>query len=171
MNMQIRAVSRTAATAILLGCALAAGAAAIEARSPAIMINETTSLPKGIYLRSFTADLRRGSVVAILQPAVARPYLARHGVPADMWILKRVAALGGDAACVRGDVLSTPERQAQVLRRDRLGRALPAWRECRVLAPGELLLLGDTPTSFDSRYFGPVRNTAVAGTYRLVLRW
>ena len=51
------------------------------------------------------------------------------------------------------------------------GAALPAWRECRILAPDEVFLLGDTPGSFDSRYFGPVRRSDVVGVYREVLTW
>lgn len=55
--------------------------------------------------------------------------------------------------------------------RDRRGASLPAWRGCRTLAADELLLLGDTATSFDGRYFGPVRRAEVEGIYREVLQW
>jgi type IV secretory pathway protease TraF len=76
----------------------------------------------------------------------------------------------GDS-CVAGDGVQTPGRWAARLERDRRGAILPAWRECRVLEPDELFLLGDTPGSYDSRYFGPVRRSEVVGVYREVLTW
>ncbi|MFG0548049.1 S26 family signal peptidase [Pseudomonas sp. YQ_6] len=46
---------------------------------------------------------------------------------------------------------------ARLLRRDRQGRALPAWHTYRRLVGDELLLLSSTnPKSFGSRYFGPL---------------
>ena len=56
-----------------------------------------------------------------------------------------------------------------VLPADRWGRPLPSWQQCRRLRSGELFLLSVTnPASFDSRYFGPVRATAVIGVARPV---
>lgn len=40
------------------------------------------------------------------------------------------------------------------------------WRGCRVLAEGEVLLLGDTADSFDGRYWGPVRVDLIEGVWR-----
>ncbi|MBY0566047.1 MAG: S26 family signal peptidase [Hyphomonadaceae bacterium] len=40
------------------------------------------------------------------------------------------------------------------------------WRGCRVLAEGEVLLLGDTADSFDGRYWGPVRVELIEGVWR-----
>ena len=54
---------------------------------------------------------------------------------------------------------------------DRTGAALPVWRGCRRLAPDERFLLGDTPGSFDSRYFGPVRTRDLEGVFRETLTW
>ncbi|MCY1552923.1 Signal peptidase, peptidase S26 [compost metagenome] len=45
-----------------------------------------------------------------------------------------------------------------------MGRVLRGWRQCRQLVDDELFLLSTgNPESFDSRYFGPVRATAVLG--------
>ena len=45
---------------------------------------------------------------------------------------------------------------ARLLRRDRQGRALPAWHTYRRLVGYELFLLSSTnPKSFDSRHFVP----------------
>lgn len=51
---------------------------------------------------------------------------------------------------------------ARLLRRDRQGRALPAWRTYRRLVGDELLLLSSiNPKSFDSRHFAPLSVGAV----------
>jgi type IV secretory pathway protease TraF len=48
--------------------------------------------------------------------------------------------------------------------RDRRGRVLPSWQGCRTLAQGEVFLMNwDEPASLDSRYFGPLSLTTIAG--------
>ena len=134
------------------------------------LINESPSLPRGLYVRT-GAPVARGAVVAIEQPEAARAYLKRMGMPKDVLLLKRVAAVEGDPVCAGEGVVRTPGRQVWTLDRDRQGAALPAWRACRRLAAGEVFLLGDTAGSFDSRYFGPVPKRATQGVYREVLTW
>nr|WP_313040207.1 S26 family signal peptidase [Brevundimonas diminuta] len=141
----------------------------MRGEAPAL-INETLSLPRGLYLRT-QAPIERGSVVALAQPATARAYLTRLGMPDDILLLKRVAAVEGDAVCDEGGTVRTPGRQVVRLDRDRRGAVLPAWSECRLLERDELFLLGDTPESFDSRYFGPVRKGEAKGVYQEVLTW
>jgi len=148
---------------------LAATLVGTEGSAPAL-INESPSLPRGLYLR-IGAAIEPGAVVAVPQPAVVRPYFERLGVPGDVALLKRVAAVGGEPVCAEGGAVRTLDRRAIALERDRQGVVLPAWRECRVLASDEVFLLGDTPGSFDSRYFGPVRRADISGVYREVLRW
>ena len=92
-------------------------------------------------------------------------------MPADVLLLKRVAAVGGDAVCEADGLLRTPDRTVRVRERDRVGLGLPRWTGCRRLGPGELFVLGDTETSFDSRYFGPVRVEQLTGVYREGVRW
>jgi type IV secretory pathway protease TraF len=146
-------------------------ALAVGGERPALaLINESPSLPRGLYLRAGMA-IAPGVVVAVPQPVAARPYLERLGVPGDVLLLKRVAALGGDGVCAVDGMVVTPGRRAGTAERDRRGAVLPAWRECRVLERDEVFLLGDTPGSFDGRYFGPVRRSDVAGVYREVLTW
>ncbi|MBI2262713.1 MAG: S26 family signal peptidase [Caulobacterales bacterium] len=151
---------------------LLAGAAAVADRTPALaLVNESPSLPRGIYLRRPGADPARGAVVAIPQPPEARPYLASLGMPADVRLIKRVAAVGGDEVCADAGGVRTPVRRVRALPRDRRGAPLTAWTGCRRLAEAELFLLGDTAGSFDSRYFGPVARSGVDGVYREILTW
>ena len=83
---------------------------------------------------------------------------------ANVPLLKTVAARAPQQVCVQGNqVRINGALVARQLRKDRLGRALPAWQECRRLAGDELFLLSTNPESFDSRYFGPVSARAVIG--------
>lgn len=151
---------------------LVASAAAVADRTPALaLVNESPSLPRGVYLKRPDAEPEQDAVVAIPQPASARAYLAALRMPPDVLLIKRVAAVGGDRVCRQEDRLVTPRRTVVVHERDRRGVGLPVWRGCRRLGPQELFLLGDTPSSFDSRYFGPVRLSQVTGVYREVLTW
>lgn len=154
-------------TAFLLACA-----GLIADRTPAAaLVNESPSLPKGLYVRRIGAAPQRGAVVAASQPAAVRAYLEHLGMPSEVLLIKRVVATTGDWVCRVGDRLVVPGRAVRVRPKDRQGVALPAWRGCRRLEPGELFLLGDTPESFDSRYFGPVQADRVKGVFREVLTW
>ncbi|AQR63168.1 hypothetical protein BZG35_17075 [Brevundimonas sp. LM2] len=159
--------------ALALGPALALvllGGAMTDSPAPAI-VNESPSLPKGLYLRISDAAPVRGAVVTIAQPPAIRAYTARLGMPADVRLIKRVAATGGDAVCADGRWLVAPGRLLPVHARDRAGTVLPVWRGCRRLEADERFLLGDTPNSLDSRYFGPVRTVRIEGVYREALTW
>lgn len=135
------------------------------------LVNESPSLPRGLYIRAAGAAPKAGDVVAVPQPPAARPYLASLGMPADVKLIKRVAAEAGDLVCAEDGAVALPGRVLRVRDRDRRGQPLPAWRGCRRLAAGEVFLVGDTPSSFDSRYFGPVRREQVVGVFREAVRW
>lgn len=163
---RVLAAAAAAATAAAAGWALAA-----RSPSPLALINESPSLPKGLYVRSPDQTPGLDRLVTLTQPNVVRPYLADLGIPADLRLLKRVAAVGGEAVCADDGALRWPRGMTAVPARDRRGVTLVAWEGCRVLAADELLVLGDSPNSFDSRYFGPVRRAAVEGVYAEILRW
>ena len=143
----------------------------IDRVPPPALVNESPSLARGVYLRDWGGVAGRGAVVAFAQPGVARDYLGRWGMPSDVLLLKRVAAVGGDPVCEEDGVVRTPERTVRVRGRDRSGLRLPRWTGCRTLTDGELFVLGDTETSFDSRYFGPVRVEQLTGVYKEGVRW
>ena len=135
------------------------------------LVNESPSLPKGVYVRQPGGTPDRDAIVAVPQPRAIQPYLFGLGMPAEVLLIKRVAAVGGDVVCRHDGVVATPHHVVRALVRDSRGVDLPTWAGCRRLASDELFLLGDTPSSFDSRYFGPVRRDEVEGVYREGLTW
>lgn len=144
-----------------------------QKNAPPIIINETPSMQKGIYVRTGDAQkLKRGEIVAMPMPKTAKDYLVdKLGYPADTLLIKRVAALPGDIVCRQTDTLTVAGKTLQVKARDRHDNALPNWQGCHKLSNEEIFIQGDHPGSFDSRYFGSVSQQALSGTYRQVLSW
>ena len=151
--------------------ALLALAATSAAASGALLVNESPSLPEGLYRRVERGAPRPGDVVALEPPAEARAYLAGLGMSRTVKLLKRVAATEGQQVCAAMHNVYLSGRMLPVRARDRRGAALPRWTGCRILHRNEIFVVGDTADSFDSRYFGPVRHAAVTGVYREVLTW
>jgi len=146
-------------------------AATSAAATGALLVNESPSLPEGLYRRTGAVQPRIGDVVAVEPPQKARAYLTTLGMPITVKLLKRVAATSGQSVCA--DAGEVHVNGTSLLRRgrDRQGAALPLWTGCRALQSHEVFVVGDTADSFDSRYFGPVPHAAVAGVYREVLTW
>jgi type IV secretory pathway protease TraF len=92
-------------------------------------------------------------------------------VPAGVPLLKRVAALAGTTVCCVGGSVSVDGLVvAEALAADRRGRALPGWNGWRQVGPGEVfLLVPETPSSLDGRYFGVVETGTLIG--RAVPLW
>ena len=141
------------------------------AASGALLVNESPSLPEGLYRRIERAAPRPGDVVALEPPAEARVYLAGLGMPRTVKLLKRVAATEGQRVCAAGPAVHLRGRTLAARATDRRGAALPRWTGCRALHRNEIFVVGDTADSFDSRYFGPVRHAAVTGVYREIVTW
>jgi conjugative transfer signal peptidase TraF len=141
---------------------------------PRLIYNPSDSVAVGWYrvepidhrADSLPRPLSVGSIVLAQLPNDAAALAAQRGyLPARIPLLKRVGAVAPQEVCISGGIVRIDDvPSATVLRTDRMGRTLPAWQQCRRLEFGELFLLSMTnPASFDSRYFGPVRASAVLG--------
>lgn len=136
-----------------------------------IVINHTPSLPEGFYRRQ-NVPVQRGCVVLFHLPAAqggGRPYAQEN-------LLKQVAAVAGDRVSVgptgvrvNGQLLAN----SVPLRADREGASLScAALDNHVLGPNELFTMSTyNPRSFDSRYFGPVRQEHVIAVVTPVWTW
>lgn len=152
---------------------LLAGAAALAAlvgaglwQSDVVLYNATPSMPVGFYLRT-SDSIERGAIVTVRAADVAPGYAAqRNFADEGDRFLKRVAGAAGDEVCAaRAAVTLNGARVAQRQARDSAGRPLPTWEGCVTLDEAQVFLLGDTPDSFDGRYWGPTPVERIEGVW------
>ena len=140
-------------------------------KPPLLLVwNASASAPVGLYRLSADALIRRGDMVVAWTPEPSRSLAARrHYLPANVPLVKRVAAVAGDRVCASDRVISINGSRIGTRRRsDAAGRPMPWWSGCRRLRPREYFLLMDSPLSFDGRYFGVTRGKEVFGRAELL---
>jgi len=146
-------------------------AATTFCRTPALLVwNASASAPVGLYRLQAGEAVRRGDMVVAWAPEPARSLAAqRHYLPANVPLVKRVAAAAGDRVCAAAGVVSIDGRTVAKRRgSDFSGRPMPWWSGCRELRRDEYFLLMDSPASFDGRYFGVTRGDDVLGRAELL---
>ncbi|WP_404995448.1 conjugative transfer signal peptidase TraF [Cupriavidus pauculus] len=158
---------RVAAIAIATG----AGLGALSLMGIQFAINDSPSMPEGVYLTVPARKIQRGDTVALCIPTGqhAALYLARGYLPASIRcasgvapVLKPLVAVGGDVVEVRGRrvlVNGNPVPNSGLADTDSAGRPMPAisdgWKQ--TLSSGEVFALATfADRSLDSRYYGPV---------------
>lgn len=143
----------------ILGLILIGGIAlAAPPRAPRLVWNATASAPRGLYFLFVTREFHRGDLVLAVPPAWVRDLAARRGyLPADVPLIKRIAASAEDRVCSDGIHIRVNSHIAAVrLPSDARHRPLPQWTGCTVLdSHHDFLLMEGVPASFDGRYFGP----------------
>lgn len=145
--------------AATLAVAVATTASTIGPQSkPALVWNGSSSAPRGFYRVALKDDLAIGTWVLVRAPGWAQAMAAaRRYVPANVPLIKQIAAMPGDTVCRANRKIGRKGRVIAVaLARDHDGRALPDWKGCIRLAAGKFFVINTPPHSFDSRYFGPV---------------
>jgi len=147
----------------LLIAALAA--TTVRPPQPRLVWNASASAPIGLWSVAPGAPFDRGDMVAARLAEPWRGLAARrHYLPANVPLIKRVAAGAGDNICagqhgifVNGSLVAIP------LETDGAAREMPRWRGCTRLGDDAVLLLMESPTSFDGRYFGPTARRDIIG--------
>lgn len=157
---------------------LAVGFGVLFLLSMVFTVQSTNSVPRGIYWRA-SKSFSVGDFVevcpseqALLQLALDRGYMVEGRCLSGVRpLIKKVVATSGDevgfldsGVLVNGRRVpgSTPQRQ------DSLGRDLERFRGYQMLGPGDVVLLGTSRLSFDSRYFGPVSREEIVSRMKLV---
>lgn len=133
--------------------------------APRLVWNASASAPIGLWRITTGAAVAVGDSVLVEPPPAARRLAAqRHYLPANVPMIKTVAAVSGDEVCGLDAHVIINDRLVAVRRlADRRGRRLPWWRGCQRLSGGQVMLLNSAPDSFDGRYFGPVERGAIIG--------
>jgi len=163
----------TAAT----GCAMLVGIGLIGYRLPGSLgycLNLTPSEPAGIY-RLVPGGVKRGTLVWLHQPAGPPASVLRRYVPANIPLIKRVAALNGDSVQIEASgvrINGTLWPDSKPLTRDAEGHALYAFPfGIYRIAAGQLWVMSQHPRGIDSRYFGPVAESSVISRLTPVITW
>lgn len=162
---RVRRRWRTASVGLCAALVTAILWSAASPPRPHLLWNASASAPVGLWRVVPGARVGHGDmVIARLGPPWRSLAARRHYLPANVPLLKRVAAMSGDRVCAFGPWIFVEGRVVAVRRgADRLGRPLPWWQGCTTLRDGAALLLMDDPASFDGRYFGPVDRHAILG--------
>jgi conjugative transfer signal peptidase TraF len=137
-------------------------------------LNLTPSEPVGIY-RAVAGGAERGALVWLKQPVGPVAYILHRYAPANIPLIKRVAALPGDivrvsAHGVRVNGMLWPDSAA--LAGDAEGRSLRPYPfgTYRVRAQ-QFWVMSNHPRGIDSRYFGPVQEASVISRVVPVIIW
>lgn len=133
---------------------------------PRLLYNPSPSAPIGWYRLRPESYAHQGDLVAAFAPeSGALLALERDYLPPNIPLIKTVWAVSGQQIChVDGQVLVQGRPAIIVLKHDVLGRALPSPSGCYVLSKDEVFLISnDVQTSFDGRYFGPVKRENLLG--------
>lgn len=168
---QRRTRTRRFAVGVAFG-AVALIATAIVPPMPRLVWNASASAPIGLYWIEPDASVGVGDMVVARLAAPWREFAsARHYLPANVPLVKRVAAIADSTVCARDDAIFVDgKRVATRLGRDAQGRTLPWWTGCHHLSGHQVLLLTPAPDSFDGRYFGVTDGADLIGRARLLWR-
>ena len=133
---------------------------------PRLVWNASASVPIGFYTVAPAERIDGADLVAVMPPEPFASFMAERGYVARVVpLLKRVLGLPGQRLCRDGHLIivdGVPLGEARD--RDSLGRDLPVWQGCRVIAEGEVFLMNpEIGDSLDGRYFGPLPASAVIG--------
>ncbi len=131
---------------------------------PRLLWNASASVPIGLY---GIEPPGKPAVTNLVVAAAPEPtFFAERGyLPLGVPLIKRILALPGQSVC-RNGLLITVDGKAvgTALAQDSLGRELPVWQGCRLIARDEVFLMNrDEAASLDGRYFGPIPVTAIVG--------
>jgi conjugative transfer signal peptidase TraF len=139
--------------------------------APRLVWNASASAPIGLYSVSPGASIATGDMVIARVPEPWRMLAAtRRYIPANVPLVKHVAAAAGDEVCALGNEIFVNGRWlAERRTADAAQRAMPWWSGCVRLHGQQLfLLMTESPASFDGRYFGVTDGAQVIGKARLL---
>ena len=138
-----------------------------------IMYNVTDSMTKGIYVKKIISDYKKGDLVIFLMDKKYLKYVESSlskNKEKKLYLLKRIVAVEGDTIETRKDgiVLINGEKKGKIFKIKGLTDKIKDTRY--VLKKDEYYVMGDTETSFDSRYLGILRKKDFKSEVKLLIK-
>ena len=133
---------------------------------------QTKSMPIGLYFYMPKTKISRGDDILFKLDVHSERFMVERGyILKPTNLLKRVVAISGDMVCYEkgGINIVNPQNNfhfiIQKYQEDTQGRKLPSIIDgCRLLKKGEYFVIGiSSKYSFDSRYFGIIKNSQIIG--------
>lgn len=135
-----------------------------------VLVNLTPSMPRGVWRHT---ELETSSRRVTLVPP--KQAVAWGCASSDQLLLKHIWAREGEHICMKGHTFykaSAPKSVYRAVVLSRQGRPLKlAWQGCQRVPEHHVFVLGQTSSSCDSRFFGPVHRSALRGSARPLLTW
>ena len=160
-----------------IGSAILAGVCLSGAWMPAKLgycLNITPSEPVGIYQR-VAGGPQRGALVLLNQPRDSAASILGRYLPANIPLIKRIAAISGDVVQAGADGVYVNGRlwpDSVPLTHDQEGRSLrPYLFGVYRVAASRLWVMSNHPRGLDSRYFGPVPASSVISRLAPLATW
>ena len=134
-----------------------------------IIYNVTDSMTKGIYVKKIISDYKKGDLVIFLMDKKYLKYVESKNKGKKLYLLKRIVAVEGDTIETRSDgaVLINGEKKGKIFKIKGLTDKIENTRY--ILKKDEYYVMGDTETSFDSRYLGILRKKDFKSEVKLLI--
>lgn len=117
-------------------------------------------MPRGVYVKYSSNNLNKGDIIVFSLKEK------------KLNLLKYIAGYEGDVYCMdfQGTlwINDIPSAQQNIIK---YYDKLPNHSVCQRLKKDDLLVLGEHPDSYDSRYFGPIKTQQVVAQVELALEW
>lgn len=161
--------------------AFALSIAGVAAATAGVRVNVTRSIPLGFY-RTTSAQVHKGDYVMFCPPkrevfrlALERRYIEPGSCPGGSYpMMKRILAAKNDRVRIgpEGVVINgIPVSNSRPRQKDGAGRALPTFVGEGIVKEGDVILVGESRISFDSRYFGPIPHAQITTAIRPIATW
>lgn len=153
---------------MLVGASL--GLLSLLPTQPRFVWNITESVPLGLYAVEHRTPLRGELAVISPEETLSALLHAQHALAPGRVLIKPLAALQGDIVCRTGVIITiNGDVAGRAHKLSSSGKELPNWQGCRRLTQQEVFVVADHPSSFDSRYFGPIDARQLIGVARPLL--
>ena len=151
-------------------------ALAAIARFSGVIINTSSSMPVGLYIKH-NGSIQRNDIVLVCLPipyreiALKRKYLEHGGICNGIDpVIKQVLAIPGDYVVLTNKFIEVNHKRYNYItkQRDRVGRLLISYPRSKFYTNGYWVFGTNNPNSWDSRYWGPINKKQIISNLHLV---